>query len=191
MSIVAEWGAKRTNLVSRLKHLEAALSVLGKLNGGTPVTKPRHTLSAAARKKISLAQKARWAKQASSSGQVVAMKPKRTMSLAARKKIGHFSGEMGEDKGSTEESRLVSPYLHVRRKTEHAKGCRRLLRDVSYREIPARKTLWTPFIVTLTIAIPRPEETASSVNPSTLHSVSVLPWTNWCMANSTTTQRHT
>lgn len=52
---------------------------------------------------------------------------------------------MGEDKGSTEESRLVSPYLHVRRKTEHAKGCRRLLRDVSYREIPARKTLVDTF----------------------------------------------
>jgi hypothetical protein len=58
-------------------------------------------------------------------------------------------------------------------------------------EIPARKLFWTPFIVTLTIAIPEPEETASSVNPSTLHSRSVLPWTNWCMPNSATKQRRT
>jgi hypothetical protein len=38
-----------------------------------------------------------------------------------------------------------------------------------------RKLLWAPFIVTLTIALPAPEETASSVNLSTLHSSSELP----------------
>ncbi len=90
VSIVAELRAERTSLVNQLKHIDAALSVLGKLNGGTSYTKPRHTLSAAARKKISLAQKARWAKQASSNRQVVAVKPKRTMSAAARKKIAAF-----------------------------------------------------------------------------------------------------
>jgi hypothetical protein len=90
VSMVAELKAERTNLVNQLKHIDAALSVLGKLNGGSSYTKPRHTLSAAARKKISLAQKARWAKQASANGEVVAVKPKRTMSLAARRKIGAF-----------------------------------------------------------------------------------------------------
>src|SRR5579863_3918320 len=90
VSIVAELRAERTNLVSQLKHIDAALSVLGKLNGGSSYTKPRHTLSAAARRKISLAQKARWAKHASSNGEVVAMKPKRTMSPAARRKIAAF-----------------------------------------------------------------------------------------------------
>ena len=83
VSMVAELRAERTILVTQLKHIDAALSVLGKLNGGRFYTQPRHTLSAAARKKISLAQKARWAKRASSNG--VAVQPKRTMSVAARR----------------------------------------------------------------------------------------------------------
>jgi hypothetical protein len=90
VSIVSELRAERTNLANQLKHIDAALSVLGKLNGGSSYTKPRHTLSAAVRKKISLAQKARWAKQASSNGEVVAVKPKHTMSAAARRKIAAF-----------------------------------------------------------------------------------------------------
>ena len=63
-SIVSELRAERTNLVNQLRHVDAALSVLGKLNGGSSYTKPRHTLSASARKRMSLAQKARWAKRA-------------------------------------------------------------------------------------------------------------------------------
>src|ERR1700738_794278 len=57
----------------------AALVALGssKLGG------QRHTLSAAARRKISLAQKARWRKQ---TGQAAA-RPKRTMSAAGRRRI--------------------------------------------------------------------------------------------------------
>jgi hypothetical protein len=90
VSIVSALRTERTNLVSQLKHIDAALSVLGKLNGGSSYTKPRHTLSAAGRRKISLAQKARWAKRASSSDQVVAVQPKRTMSAASRKKIAAF-----------------------------------------------------------------------------------------------------
>src|SRR5258708_5680397 len=58
----------------------AALAALGssKLGG------QRRTLSAAARRKISLAQKARWAKQ---NGQTEATRPKRTVSAAARRKM--------------------------------------------------------------------------------------------------------
>jgi len=89
VSIVSELRAERTNLAMQLKHVDAALSVLGKLNGGSFYTEPRRTLSAAARKRISLAQKARWAKRASANG-VGAVKPKRTMSAAARKKIAAF-----------------------------------------------------------------------------------------------------
>jgi hypothetical protein len=77
VSIVSELRAERTNLVTQLKHVDAALSVLGKLNGGTFDTEPRRTLSPAARRKISLAQKARWAKRASTNGQVVAVKPEK------------------------------------------------------------------------------------------------------------------
>ncbi|SRR6266496_1830017 len=72
-SFVSELKAERTNLVNRLRHVDAALSVLGKLHGGSS-----HTLSASARRRISLAQKARWAR---------ARKPKRTISAAGRKRI--------------------------------------------------------------------------------------------------------
>jgi hypothetical protein len=64
--IVTELRAERTNLVNQLRHVDAALSVLGKLHGKLEVTAVstgrRRGLSAAARRKISIAQKARWAK---------------------------------------------------------------------------------------------------------------------------------
>jgi len=79
---VSKLRAVRTNLVDRLRHVDAALSVVGKLGGGSSHTKPGRTMSAAARRKISLAQKARWAKAKGH-----APKPKRTMSASARRKI--------------------------------------------------------------------------------------------------------
>jgi len=81
-SFVSELKTVRTSLVNELRHVDAALSVLGKLGGGSNYTKPRHTMSAAARRKISLAQKARWAKAKGH-----APKPKRTISAAGRKRI--------------------------------------------------------------------------------------------------------
>ena len=86
VSIVSELRVERTNLVNQLRHVDAALAVLGKLNGGSPHTKPRRALSASARKRMSLAQKARWAKTAANH-QVATVKPKRTMSASARRKI--------------------------------------------------------------------------------------------------------
>jgi len=88
-SIVSELRVVRTNLANQLRHVDAALSVLGKLNGGSSYTKPRRTLSASARKRMSLAQKARWAKRAAKA-QAGKIKPKRTMSASARRKIGAF-----------------------------------------------------------------------------------------------------
>jgi|ERR1035437_8914570 hypothetical protein len=79
-SIVSELRVERTKLADQLKHVDAALSVLGSLNGGTSYAKPRRTLSASARRRISLAQKARWAKQK-------AARPKRTISVAGRRRI--------------------------------------------------------------------------------------------------------
>jgi hypothetical protein len=79
---VSKLRAVRTNLVNRLRHVDAALSVLGKLGGGSSYTKPRNTVSASARKRMSLAQKARWAKAKGH-----APKPKRTMSTAGRRRI--------------------------------------------------------------------------------------------------------
>jgi len=89
VSIVSELRSERTNLVSQLRHVDAALSVLGKLNGGSSYSKPRRTLSASARRKISLAQKARWAKIAANN-HAGNMKPKRTISAAGKKRIAAF-----------------------------------------------------------------------------------------------------
>jgi hypothetical protein len=82
-SFVSELRVERTNLVDRLRHVDAALSVLGKLHVGSSYTKPRHTVSASARRRMSLAQKARWAKK----DQAGKVKPNRTMSASARRKI--------------------------------------------------------------------------------------------------------
>ena len=66
-SIVSQLREQRTSLVNELRHVDAALAVLGKLEGGRSYTEPRRhgrrTMSAAARRRISLAQKARWAKR--------------------------------------------------------------------------------------------------------------------------------
>ena len=79
---VSKLRAERTNLADRLRHVDAALSVLGKLGGGRNSTRPKPGVSALARKRMSLAQKARWAKAKSR-----APKPKRSMSASARRKI--------------------------------------------------------------------------------------------------------
>jgi len=88
-SIVPELRVQRTNLATQLRHVDAALFVLGKLNVGSSYTSPGRTVSASARRRMSIAQKARWAKRAASdrAGKV---KPKRTMSASARRKIAEF-----------------------------------------------------------------------------------------------------
>jgi hypothetical protein len=83
-SIVSELKVERTNLVNQLRHVDAALTVLGKLNGGTSYTRPGRTLSASARKRISLAQKNRWAKAKS---QATTVKRTRRISAAGKKRI--------------------------------------------------------------------------------------------------------
>jgi hypothetical protein len=92
--IVKQLRVERTNLVDELKHVDAALAVLGKLDGGSSYTKPRRTLSAAARRKIAAAQKARWAKvkagskpAAGAAKTTVSTHVKRTISAAGRKRI--------------------------------------------------------------------------------------------------------
>ena len=41
VAIVSELRVERANLVNQLKHVDAALSVLGKLTGGTSFTEPK------------------------------------------------------------------------------------------------------------------------------------------------------
>lgn len=90
--IVKELKVERTNLVNQLRHVDAALTVLGKLNGGSSYTRPGRTLSASARKRISLAQKARWAKARNGSNPATAtpsspVKRTRKISAAGKKRI--------------------------------------------------------------------------------------------------------
>jgi hypothetical protein len=47
-TIVSELRVERTNLANQLRHVDAALSVLGTLNGSS-YTKPRRAVSASAR----------------------------------------------------------------------------------------------------------------------------------------------
>jgi len=70
-SFVAELRAIRANLVGELRHVDAALSVLGKLGGGKAnrvtnvhggTARRKRTMSASARRKIAAAQRTRWAK---------------------------------------------------------------------------------------------------------------------------------
>jgi hypothetical protein len=89
-SIVSQLREQRTSLVNDLRHVDAALAVLGKLEGGRSYTEPRRhgrrKMSASARRKISLAQKARWAKQ-NSNGKARVVRLKRHVSASARRKM--------------------------------------------------------------------------------------------------------
>jgi hypothetical protein len=89
VSVVSQLREQRTNLVNDLKHVDAALSALSRLNGGTNHAAPRRTLSASARKKIAAGQRLRWAKvRAKNVVSIKSSKPaKRTMSASARRKI--------------------------------------------------------------------------------------------------------
>jgi hypothetical protein len=86
-SIVSQLRKQRTSLVNELRHVDAALAVLGKLESGRTHTEPRRhsrrTMSASARRRISLAQKARWAKHNSTGRAGV----KRHVSAASRRKM--------------------------------------------------------------------------------------------------------
>jgi hypothetical protein len=81
-SIVSQLRAEREDFVSQIRHLDAALTVLGKLNGTRVSQVPVSTISAAGRKRIAAAQRTRWAKLKSKTAT-----PKRTMSPSSRRKI--------------------------------------------------------------------------------------------------------
>ena|SRR5450631_1253672 len=85
--IVEKLKNERDVVERRLLALNAALHAFVGSYTGSVKSKGTRTMSAAARKKISLAQKARWAKHATANGQDGAARPKRIMSAAARKRI--------------------------------------------------------------------------------------------------------
>jgi hypothetical protein len=84
------------NLVNELKYIDAALSVLSKVNGGSPLIHAHQAtriVSAASRRKMALAQRAHWAKMRKGSQTTGAAKTtgsapvKRIMSASVRRKI--------------------------------------------------------------------------------------------------------
>jgi hypothetical protein len=84
--IVNQLQTQRRQVQSELGRLVAAIDALR--NGSSASPKARRTMSAAGRRAISLAQKARWAKRAAK-GTAGSTRPKRTMSAAARRKIAN------------------------------------------------------------------------------------------------------
>jgi hypothetical protein len=77
--IVQQLKKEREHIHKQLQRIDEAIAALGSSTNGAS-----HTMSAAGRRKISLAQKARWAKQKGSGHKA---KPKRTISAAGRRRI--------------------------------------------------------------------------------------------------------
>jgi phosphoribosyl-dephospho-CoA transferase len=85
---------ERKRAQSHVEKLDTAISVIESLNGLGPVrnrNQPTRVISAASRRKMALAQKARWQKVREQSQPIAVAKAtvpmKRTMSAAARRKI--------------------------------------------------------------------------------------------------------
>jgi len=76
-AVVEELEKERKRAQKEVQRIDAALSALGSLSSNG--SSRQHTMSAAARRRISIAQKARWAKQKA--------RPKRTISAAGRRRI--------------------------------------------------------------------------------------------------------
>jgi hypothetical protein len=90
---------ERKQAQSHVEKLDQAISVIESLNGfGTLGTtnQPSRIISAASRRKMAQAQRARWARAKNGSQPIALAKPtssapvKRTMSAAARRKIAAF-----------------------------------------------------------------------------------------------------
>ena len=96
-SALQELRAERRTAQLQVEKLDQAISVIESLNGsGTArnASRPKRIISAASRRKMALAQKARWASIRKGSQPVVGVakttgsaRAKRTMSASARRKI--------------------------------------------------------------------------------------------------------
>src|SRR5437660_5469257 len=84
--VVQHLRKERERAQKEVDRMDAALAALGSSKSGSPMRRQRRTMSAAARRKISLAQKARWAKTRPNR-QTGTAKPRRALSAVARRKI--------------------------------------------------------------------------------------------------------
>jgi hypothetical protein len=82
--VVSELKSERTNLLNQLKHVDDALSALGRLSVEDSPARSKSFFSASARRKMSLAQRARRAKE---NGKPFSTMPRRVMPASARRKI--------------------------------------------------------------------------------------------------------
>jgi len=82
--VVKQLKKEHTRLTDELHRVSAALTAFVGTYSGTKPTRGG-TMSAAGRRRIAAAQRARWAKQKQTKK---AQNPRRTMSAAARKRIG-------------------------------------------------------------------------------------------------------
>jgi hypothetical protein len=92
--------AERKQAQARVESIDQAISVIESLNGSATfaqTNQPTRILSAASRRKMAQAQRARWARAKNGSQPVIAIAKttdsapvKRTMSAAARRKIAAF-----------------------------------------------------------------------------------------------------
>jgi hypothetical protein len=98
-SALQQLRAERKQAQARVESIDQAISVIESLNGSGTVrqaNQPTRIISAASRRKMARAQKARWAKAREQSQPIAVAKitgaapVKRTMSAAARKKIATF-----------------------------------------------------------------------------------------------------
>ena len=81
---------ERKKAKSHVEKLDQAISVIESLNGSAASGSGQHTtrvISAASRRKMALAQKARWAKAKNGSQPTASAPVKRIMSASARRKI--------------------------------------------------------------------------------------------------------
>src|SRR5580693_3604917 len=98
-SALQQLRAERKQAQARAESIDQAISVIESLNGSGTVrqaNQPTRIISAASRRKMAQAQRARWAKVRGTSEPIALAKTtpsapaKRTMSAAARRKIAAF-----------------------------------------------------------------------------------------------------
>jgi phosphopantothenoylcysteine synthetase/decarboxylase len=98
-SALQQLRAERKQAQSHVEKLDTAISVIESLNGSATTrnaTQPTRIISAASRRKMARAQRARWARVRNGSQPIALAKTtasvpvKRTMSAAARRKIAAF-----------------------------------------------------------------------------------------------------
>lgn len=89
LNALRELQAERTRAQAKVEKLDQAISAIASVNGSLGVRRAgsQRVVSAEARRKMSLAQKARWAKRRKPAASVSAPTGRKGLSIAARQRI--------------------------------------------------------------------------------------------------------